>query len=306
MDGRTYVVLNPVAGHSDPQLARRALERHFDEAGRPYELYETTGRERLWEVVQGALNRGFDRLVAVGGDGTVSGVADGLVGTGVPLGIVPMGTGNALARDLGIPLDLDGALRLLQESPATRQVDAMEVGGHYYFLHVGVGLSALTMRDTEQDSKRRFGRLAYIWAGLVQVTGVRLRRFAVTVDGRRHPMRASEVMVLNCGALGAPYLRLYQHVDLDDGRVDVYVLRGRTLLDYIRVAGRSLLGRERRDPSVRYLPAEGEVEIRAGRPLPVQADGDIVGEAPVRIAVVPRAVGVIVPEEDAEIAELSQ
>jgi diacylglycerol kinase (ATP) len=292
-----FVVLNPVAGNSDPSLIRNAVERHLGGRGWTYEVYETTGRERVAEIVRAALKRGFEVAIAVGGDGTVSGVAGGLVRTGTPLGIIPVGTGNALARDLGIPLDLEGALGLLVDEHRMRtiDIDAMQVGDRFLILNLGVGISALAVRGTEHMEKRRLGRIAYVWAGLVEFLGFQPQRFTVVVDGWPRQFRASEVMVLNSGGLGNPYVRWGPQVRLDDGRLDVRIVRARTALDYLRLGWNLLLGQQKKDPSLQNLSAERSVAICADRPLPVQGDGDLIGQTPVQVEVVPRALRVIAP-----------
>jgi YegS/Rv2252/BmrU family lipid kinase len=292
-----FVVLNPVAGNSDPGLIRNALERHLGGQGWTYDVHETTGRKRIAQVVRSALEQRFDAVIAAGGDGTVSGVAGGLVHTGVPLGIIPAGTGNALARDLGISLDLEEALRLLVDEQRTTaiDIDAMQVGDRFMILNLGVGISALAVRATERSHKRRFGRIAYVWAGLREFFGFQPRRFNVTVDGRSNLFRASEIMVLNSGGLGSPHLNWGPRVRPDDGRLDVRIVRARTALDYLRLGRNFLLGQQKRDPSLQSLSAERRIAIRADRPLPVQGDGDLIGQTPIQVKVVPGAVRVIAP-----------
>ena len=292
-----FVVLNPVAGNSDPGLIRNAVERHLGGRGWTYEVYETTGRERVAEIVRAALKRGFEVAIAAGGDGTVSGVAGGLVHTGIPLAIIPVGTGNALARDLGLPLDLEGALGLLVDEHETRtiDVDAMQVGDRFLILNLGVGISALAVRGIEHTEKRRLGRIAYVWAGLVEFLGFQPQRFTVVVDGWSGQFRASEVMVLNSGGLGNPYVRWGSQIRPDDGRIDVRIVRAWTALDYLRLGWNFLLGQQKKDPGLQSLSAERSVAIRANRRLPVQGDGDLIGQTPVQVKVVPSAVRVIAP-----------
>ena len=124
-----FVVLNPKSGRCDGGEARRALERHLAVAGVACRVHEPTHGESLIERVREAVASGCDLVVAAGGDGTVSAVADALAGTETPLGIIPLGTANVLAGELGIPLDLDGACRLLAGDHALARIDAMGVGG---------------------------------------------------------------------------------------------------------------------------------------------------------------------------------
>lgn len=313
-------MLNPVAGRSDSDVVRRALERHSRGGSWRVEVYETTGEERVAEVVHAAVERGFDLFVAAGGDGTVSAVIDGLADTDIPLGIIPVGTGNALAHELGVPLDLDGALRLLMGEHAVLDIDAMQadvasdarmmntvdgdrasavqassVGARLFVLSLSVGVSALMMRDTNPEDKRRLGVVAYSWTGLRKLLGWQPHHFTLEVDGQERRLRASEVAVVNSGALGDPSLRWGSHIHLNDGRLDVCIIRAWNAIDYLRLAWRVLLGQQRQDAGIRYLRAEQRVVVSARQPLPVQADGEFVGRTPVQVDLLPGVVRVIVP-----------
>jgi diacylglycerol kinase (ATP) len=235
--------------------------------------------------------------VAGGGDGIVSGVANGLIGTSAALGILPLGTANVLARELGIPVDLEGACTLLSGPHAVARIDAMVVEGRHYYTQVGIGIDALMIRDTKREDKRRFGRVAYLWTGFTRLIGFQPRRFSISVDDRPSRARASEVVLANCGTLGQPPLRWGPNIRPDDGRITVCVIRARTLIDYLVLAGHVVLGRPRSSRHVTYLVAERTVAVAADKPLPVQADGEIIGETPIEVKVVPGDVRVVVPEE---------
>jgi diacylglycerol kinase (ATP) len=292
---RVYVILNPVAGGCAPADVREALRRHFPGDETYCEIHATTPDERIAELVDEARRRGFDLVVAAGGDGSVAAVADGLVGAEAALGILPIGTANVMARDLGLPLDLDGASGLLAGPHAIKRLDAMRVGDRYFLTQIGIGIDALMIRDTKREHKRRFGRIAYLWTAFTQLLGFQPWRFFLEADGRRTRHRASQVLVANVGLLGQPPLRWGPGIHSDDGRLDVCVIRARTLLDYLRLLWHALLGQHHRDPNVRYLTAEKTVAIATKHPLPVQADGEIIGKTPFEIQVVPRAVRVVVP-----------
>lgn len=290
-----FVVINPMAGSCTADDVRRALERHFPADAWELEIYETTGEEQVAEIVRGRLRQGCAMVVAAGGDGTVSDVAEALVFTDIPLGIIPVGTANVLAHELGIPLSLDGACALLADAHGSTTLDAMAVGKRYYVLQIGVGLDALMIRDTERAAKRRYGRAAYLWTAARWLLGYQPRRFTIAVDGRHIRPRAAQVLIANGGVLGIPPLRWGPQIRPDDQRVDVCVIYARTLLDYIRLIWDVVRGRHRRNRSIRYLSAERSIVVSADRPLPIQADGEIIGETPVQVKVVPSAVHVIVP-----------
>jgi diacylglycerol kinase family enzyme len=246
-------------------------------------------------LVADAIAERPDMVVACGGDGTIALVADGLVGTGVPLGIVPVGTGNVLAWELGIPLDFRKAARLLVSPHRLASLDAMRISGRHYLLQAGVGVDSVVVRDTDPEAKRRFGRLAYVLTLAGKLLGHRSRRFSLLVDGKRVRVRAWQVAVANAGALGSPFLRWGRNIRYDDGRLDLVLVTVRGPLDYVRLAWRLALGQYGRDPALKYLRVGQQVTIVSDRPLPVQADGELVGTTPVQVRVVPKAIRVVVP-----------
>lgn len=292
---RAFVVVNPAARGANLALLQAALQRHLGGANWTYQVRQANPGESIADTVRGALGQGVDVFVAAGGDGTVSSAASGLLATGIPLAILPLGTGNVVARELGIPMNLDRALSLLVGSHATRTIDAMRVADRLYLLAVGAGISGRVARDTRREDKRRFGRLSYLWPALIGLFGLQLARFDIVVDGHTTHARASEVMVANSGAAGDPHVRWGPHVRWDDGQLDVCIVRARTLLDYLVLAWRGLLGRPSRDPNVYFLTALHSVAIHSRPPLPTQGDGDCLGQTPLHVQLLPAAVRLIVP-----------
>ena len=292
---RAYVVLNPVAGPDDSQNVKELIVRHFDARNSEYEIYTTTGEEQIAELVGRALKQGLDLCVAAGGDGTVAGVASGLVHSQVPLGIVPCGTGNALARELNIPLQIPPALEISTGKHSLRSFDALQVQNRFFFLNLSVGVSAQAMLDATREVKRKIGLLAYIWAGMKRLAGFQPHRFALKVDGRTYRFYASEIVVANSAIIGVSTLRIAPDVRFDDGCFNVCVVRARTLWDYLKIVTDMLLGRQKRNPHLRFLEAEQSVFIAASHPVPIQADGEFIGRESVTVSLVPNAVQIIAP-----------
>ena len=290
-----FVVMNPKSRGGTVSEARQTLERELAAVGVACRVHELAPGESLTDRVREAVASGCDLILAAGGDGTVSSVADALVGTETPLGIVPLGTANVLAGELGIPFDLDAACAVVAGDHALTRIDAMEMGGKHYVTQVGVGLDAVMIRDTSGEHKRRFGRVAYLWTAATRLIGIQPRRFTLTVDGSTTRARASQVLVANSGTLGSRPFRWGPDIRPDDGRLDVCIIRARTVFDFLRLGWHFVLGQHRRSPGVKYLPASRSVTIATRRPMPVQADGEIVGRTPVTVHVVPGAVRVAVP-----------
>ena len=202
-----------------------------------------------------------------------------------------------LARELGIPTEMDQALDLLTGEHDIAPLDMIRVGDTRYVLNVSIGIGSLSMRDTKTTAKQRFGVLAYALTILRTLIGYQPGLFTVTVDGRRRVIRAAEVIVANSAAIGNPDVRLSHDVHLDDGRLDVCVVRARTLLDYVRVAWDVLSRRQEDSRTVRCIPVQETVRIETRRTLPVEADGDIIGDTPVEATLERAAVRVVVPKD---------
>ena len=303
-ESRVFVVLNPMAGSCTADDVRNALLQHFGE-NTTVDIYETTGAddEGVAAIVRAEAAKGAALVGAAGGDGTVSEVAEGLIGSDIPMGIIPVGTANVFARELELPLTLEEACALLAGEYGTTKIDAMKVGDDYFVLQIGIGLDSLMIRDTERQAKRRFGRAAYIWTALTRLVGYQPVRFTILADGQRLRPRATQVLIANGGVLGVPPFRWGPNIAPDDGRIDVCIVSARTAFDYLGLIWHTVLGQQRRDRNVRYLAASSSIVISADHPLPVQADGEILGDTPIQIQVVPHAVTVIVPQAEAAAAK---
>src|SRR4051812_23261841 len=151
---RLFVVVNTKAGSSAPEQVRQEMTSRWSRADADLEIHETREGEDILEVVRIAVERGFDTIVAAGGDGTVSAVANGVLGSFVLLGIIPLGTANVLARELNIPLEVAEALALLAGSHEIESIDAMRVDDKHYLTQVGIGVDAMMIRDTPTEHKK--------------------------------------------------------------------------------------------------------------------------------------------------------
>jgi diacylglycerol kinase (ATP) len=294
---RLFVILNPAAGNYSAREVNEALSRHLNCVDGSCDVHEATGCEDLTEVARAAAERGCEIVVAGGGDGTVSAVANGLIGTAAALGILPLGTANVVAQELGIPLDVEGACTLLSGPHAVGRIDGMEIEGRHYYMRVGIGIDALVIRDTRGEAKRRFGRGAYAWAAFTRLIGFQPRRFRLSVDGSPVQAHASEVALANCGIMARRPLRWGPGIRPDDGRIDVCIIRARNVIDYLILGLQLVLGRPRSNRHITYMVAERGVAVAADIPLDVQGDGETIGVTPVQVNVVPGDIRVVVPAE---------
>ena len=301
--GHAFIVANPNSGSYDEKALGRALQEVLEAANWTHELYQITGDEGedVPGLVRAACDRGADVAVAYGGDGTVSAVVNGLVGTSVPLGIIPGGTGNALAQQLGIPLPPAEALGLLVGPDHRLQVaDALRVFGRHYVLNVSAGLSSTVMRDTPRASKKMLGRLAYLLEGAKQLAGWQPHRFWLEVDGRHVQGRASELLISNASLIGGTPLRWELDVQIGDGEFLLCIIHARTVGHLLNILW-SMIAPGARTRLVRYMRLRERIRVEAEETLVVEGDGEVIGETPFEGQVVPGALRIVAPaEEDQE------
>jgi diacylglycerol kinase (ATP) len=287
------VVHNPQAGGADAEELRRLIDRHF--ADRRVELCECSFAEDMAERLAPWLQAGVQLVIVAGGDGTISDVAGALAHGSVPMGILPQGTGNVLAREIDIPLEIEEAAALLAGNYAVRDLDVMRVGKAAYLLSVSVGLSADAMKATSHDQKQQFGRWAY-WIPFFQnFFGPRARDFQVRYNDEVHTIRATDLLAVNAGIIGFKPLRWGPEVQADDGVMNLCYLKARSGLDYLWAIGNFLNRRYLRNSTVDCIPVQTSIFIQAPENLPVQADGDWIGYTPVEVILEAGALKVAVP-----------
>jgi YegS/Rv2252/BmrU family lipid kinase len=292
---KTFVVINPVAGVQPAATVRERIQALLQAHDLPFEIYETAPDSKLRKVVKDAIRQGFSLFIAVGGDGTLSSVATGLVNTNIPMVIIPSGTWNALARNLDIPLQVDQALNLVFQEHAIRTIDAMQVADEYYILNVSTGLGSQTMQNVKREEKRHFGKLPDLWRGFRKILEFPSYRFNVKIDGKVTTFHASELIVANIRNVGVKSLQLDTGIHMDDGKLNVCRIYAESLRDYVNLVISMLTGTQDRNWNVLCVEALHEVVIDSHRKMLVQGDGDIIGRLPITIKVHPQAISIVTP-----------
>ena len=292
---KTFIVVNPVAGVTRPEAVREKIETALQARDIPFEIYETKGDDNFKQIIRNAIQQGCKLVIAAGGDGTLSGVVDGLVDTQIPLLLLPTGTWNALAQALDIPLQIDAALELLFQEHRVQTIDAIQVDKNYYVLSVSTGVGARTMRDVTREEKRRFGRLADLRSAIVHVLEFRSHTFEVKIDGTFTKFRAAELMVANSSILGLKMLKLDPNIRMDDGKLNVCRIYANNIREYLMLASSMLRGDQQHSWNISCMEALQEVEIHCKEKLPVQGDGDLIGKLPIKVRIHPKAVQIVTP-----------
>lgn len=300
---RVLLVINPESGTTELSTRLELYSKFFETHGWPCQVFQTSAEVDTVAAIRQAVDEGIDLVAVSGGDGTVSQAVTALNGTSIPLGVLPAGTGNLMARDLGIPINGEKALELLAGEHRLLPLDLMQVGERCCALNVSIGFSARTMDTIEREKKKKLGFIAYILNGFSNLTGSRLHRIRLVVDDMQYPVRASEIMVGNTSLIGLRRMPRHLEIRPDDGAVDVIVARALTLWDWVMVVVNFVLGIKATNPHFRIMTAHQQIRVESLLPLTVQGDGDVIGETPVELKVLPGAVQVIVPGGDHNLVE---
>jgi len=285
------VVVNPTASKLAHEKRRGAIVESVVAAvtartGRAPDVVATT---REAAAIALAAARHAPLVAVVGGDGTIREAAAALSGTGVPMAIVPAGTGNVFASELGVPRRIAGALEVIRTG-RPRAVDLglatwgteegggdeAAVGSNAFVVACGIGFDARVMTRASTEQKRRFGFGAYILAAIGEAARPRPTRFTIEADGETHELTGLVTLVANCGQIIPGFVGPRHPIDPADGLLDVIVVTATTLPGGLRGAAEALLARgptpHRQRHSLRLQAAR--VRVSADPEEPVQVDGD--------------------------------
>ena len=291
---RALLIANPASRRGGALVddAMRAVEA----AGVSCELLLTTHPGHAAELAT-AHAHSYDLVLALGGDGTAMEVAGALAGSGIPIGVIPGGTGNLLAGALGIPRSVRAAVPALLHGDL-RKIDLGVVHGRRFAVAAGVGIDATMVEQTPRWLKRHLGVLAYALIGSkAAITAVLMRRFftaRLEVDGEVIERRAAAVLFANFGAILDEWITFGPGIQVDDGAIDCCIFSPRNLWDSVRIMWRVMRQDFRPDPSILYKKGTS-FRLTTVPPLSVQADGELVGTTPVSISVEPLAASMLVP-----------
>jgi diacylglycerol kinase (ATP) len=306
---KATIVCNPVAGmrssSDDVQQAARVLEAQGWEIAA---VEETRGSGDATTFARKAVAEGCDAIFVAGGDGTFAETVDGLVNTEMALGVLPGGTGNVFARQLNLPVPgglhprpITESMRLLLAGQV-RRVDVgritprgADAPARHFICWGSVGFDAQVNRAVEEtpERKKRLGPGATVVTSFLTLRDFAGTSAVVRIDGHRVSRRMVMLTASNIQLYGIIF-RMAQNAVMDDGFLDIYCFQGSSPLRILAHVVNILISQHIQDPRVDIYRAR-RVEIRTYRPLPVQVDGDYIGNTPIVIEVVPRAINLMVP-----------
>ena len=301
------VLISPAAGRGG-NAARRdrlavAITAALKERGLTADLPPTRSADDAAGLLRTAQADGYELAVMAGGDGTVRLGVNALAGAELPLGIVPLGTGNLLAATLGIPRDaMVAAKRLATAKPVTIDTGLLQLDGvaERFAVAAGVGFDARLMRATSPAAKARFGVLAYFATMAKLIAALPVAQAEIVVDGRTYELPTVAVLVANCGQVVPGLLGPRMLLDPNDGLLDLIAIRGGPWLTKLPIAARSALHSLLRDdtqPGGHSLRLRGErISVRTDPPEPIEIDGDLVSYTggAFKAAIAPQSLTVLV------------
>ncbi len=291
-----YVIFNPVSGQSDPEERKKLIETALAVDGYTCQFVATSREEGAKALAEQALKDGADLLAVSGGDGTVMEAMSALVGTSVPIAVLPAGTGNLLSINLGIPVTVPDAVHVaLSGKPYALDLAKTEEG-RYFAIMGGMGMDAQMIADTGREAKDKFGKWAYFRAALKNLP--RRRAYVDIFLDDQPPLRrrAKTVLLANMGKITGG-LAVLPDASPNDGLLDVGIVKATTLAHWAHLMGSALLGRAHRDAALEVHQAR-RVTLQPRREQPVQFDGEDGGRTKkLTVEIVPQAVFVLLPAD---------
>lgn len=307
---RARLIYNPRAGQRDLTHDLLAAKDYLAAHGWSVDWFIENDVHRITELSREAAQAGYDTVIASGGDGTISRVVNGLARTETALGVLPAGTGNAWAQAMGIPVSkvftrralLDAADVLLKGE--VRTVDLGTAGENYFLMWAGVGLDARVTEEVSYELRRHIGNIATWITGVQVARDYPGTRATITVDGKVFHSQFILTVIGNAQSY-ASTICMTPIARLDDGLLDVCVLKGKGFADTLRHLVNVLSQTHMISPDVEYYQGE-RIYIEAEESLPVHLDGDPMGHTPMAFGVAPKSLRVILPHNAPDRLFISQ
>lgn len=288
---KIHVVVNPAAGKDEPIL--NVLNDVFRQYGVDWSVTITKKYGDATEQARQAAENGADLVAGYGGDGTQHEIANGILGTNAVMGVLPGGTGNGFATELGTPKELKPAVELLCTSRNLRHIDVVRLGDSYFVQRLYVGIEP--EEQTSREDKNKFGTFAYAINAYHQGKAALQRevKYRITLDGQVVELPAWKLYVVNAAKAGTGISVTGGYSSPDDGLLDVFILDLHNMKTLVAAADRIL--NMHTDTSKHFITRAKEITIETEPDQPVWTDGEYYGRTPVSMKVAPGALRVVVP-----------
>ena len=283
---RIHVVINPASGKGEPMLKYLADVCHQYDV--EWDISITKKYGDATQQAKDALARGVDLVVGHGGDGTQHEIANAVMGTGKPMGILPGGTGNGFATEMGVPKDYRKAVETLCTNNRVRQVDVMQIGEQYCIQRIYAGIEP--EQQVTREQKDKYGTLAYALMTRKQFKEAVDAAMTLTIDGERIETQGLKCYVVNSGQGGKGSID--KNFSVDDGILDVFVL-SRDRHSFVAAAERFL--EMHTSGAYAYYWRGRDITLECEPSKALWTDGEFFGRTPVTVKVLPGALSVVVP-----------
>jgi diacylglycerol kinase (ATP) len=286
---RILAVFNPAAGGEKRARFEHAVDA-IRKMGGHVTVMETNAPGHAERIARDVKAEEFDIIAAAGGDGTVNEIINGLSGKDIPLGLIPLGTANVLADEIGLGRDIDKAARALVFG-VIKPIRVGRANGRRFTMMAGAGFDANVVDSVSLRLKKLIGPLAYVWQSAVQAATDRFESCDVVIDGRAY--KTVSVVACNGRRYGGPFVAA-PNASLCDDSFQVLLMNGRGWLSVLRYGVNLMLGRLTKLSDVQLI-AGRDVTVRGNSKQPVQADGDIVAHLPLTVTIDPTPVRLVHP-----------
>ncbi len=286
------LIYNPVAGNGASEKALLRAREILDGAGVSYEVWSSKYAGHSAELAKTAVEQGYPCIVAVGGDGTVREVAMALIGTELPLGIIPCGTGNDYVRPLGIPLDVDADIDILLHGQR-RRMDTGEINGQRFINVAGFGFDVDVLDSTEiYKKKMKNGSLAYIRGLINALKNLRLRKTHVVLPDQELDFNAL-LMTAGNGTHFGGGMNITPKAVPDDGLLDICIAHDVSKLTVLMVLPQLLKGKHLKNKHITYFTTTSLTAV-CDPVSRIEVDGEVMEGTPIELNIVPKSLTVLV------------
>ena len=293
---KATLISNPKTGrYASRRRPVAELAAQLESLGIKVDLRLTGGPGDATEIAARAARNGSSDVIVAGGDGTINEAIQGLAGTKARLAIIPRGTGNVLARELGLPLDDEPALKIVAQGKSRQiylglAIDETANESRYFVLMAGIGLDASVVKRVQPRLKKRIGKGAFWVSGLSHLATWNPRPFILEINGHKY---TSTFAAIGNGAKYGGDLAITPGARLDQPEFEVCIIDTRSRLRYLHLLSQAMRnGMPRDTPEVQFVNA---VSIKAHGDAHVQIDGELIGRLPMRFEIAPQSLEIIVP-----------
>jgi YegS/Rv2252/BmrU family lipid kinase len=293
---RATLISNPKTGRYNSR--RRSIQdvaTRLESLGVEIDLQLTSGPGDATKIAARAARHGGAEVIVAGGDGTINEAIQGLAGTDTTLAIIPRGTGNVLARELGLPLDEEAALAVVAQGNSRKiylgvVIDEKTNESRYFGLMAGIGLDASVVGRVDPSLKKRIGRGAFWVSGLSHLANWNPQPFTLEINGDKY--QATFAAIGKAARYGGD-LAITPGARLDQREFEVCLIQTTSRVRYLQLLSYAMRnGMPRDKPEVRFVNA---VDVKAYGDAQVQIDGELIGALPMRFEIAPHSLDVIVP-----------